>query len=155
MRYALALVAAVLAIVPSIHCQSVAIGYPPAGTTVAPGSNFTVQVDKPNSLTGSTDVSLIIALHACTTNASGALACTSPAEEMGTILYSGPYAPQYTNASGTGEKPPHQNFSVAVPATGFDGVALLSVGHVALVGAGNSPMFEVVYVDVQVASSSD
>ncbi|TFK49858.1 hypothetical protein OE88DRAFT_391832 [Heliocybe sulcata] len=142
-----------------IQAQSIAIGYPEAGATISSSSNFTVEVDRPNSLTGSTEVSLVIALRACTTNSSaGSIVCASPTEEMGTVLYHGGYDPQYSNTSGTGEKPPHQNFSVAVPDGFISGedagpYALLSVGHVALVGAGNSPMFEVIYVDVQIASS--
>ncbi|KZT19187.1 hypothetical protein NEOLEDRAFT_1142357 [Neolentinus lepideus HHB14362 ss-1] len=130
---------------PLIQAQSVAIGYPSAGSTISPSSNFTVEIDRPKSLTGSTEVSLIISLRPCA--ASDGSIC----EEMVTVLYNGGYNLQYSD---TGEeKPPHQNFSVAVPQGLEAGYALLSVGHVALVGAENSPMFEVVYVDVQIASS--
>ncbi|KZT18388.1 hypothetical protein NEOLEDRAFT_1143461 [Neolentinus lepideus HHB14362 ss-1] len=139
-----------IVVVPLSQAQSVAIGYPSAGSTISSSSNFTVEVDRPNSLTGSTEISVIISLRPCTTS-SGSIVCASPTEEMGTVLYNGGYNPQYSD---TGEeKPPHQNFSVAVPQGLEAGYALLSVGHVALVGAGNSPMFEVVYVDVQIASS--
>jgi hypothetical protein len=50
---------------------------------------------------------------------------------MGTILFNGSFTPQFdTPADGL---PPHQNFTVTVPA-GITGKAQLNLAHFALVG---------------------
>ncbi len=58
--------------------------------------------------------------------------CFPPADDLGTILFNGPFNPQFENL------PPlfvqHENYTVTVPASLPTGPAQLSVFHVALVG---------------------
>lgn len=80
-----------------------------------------------NSLTGSQEVAVVIAMNSCTSTS-----CLSPDEVMGHVLYNGPYDPQYQ--TGEEEKPPHQNFTVTVPSSMTSGPVILSVTHLTLVG---------------------
>jgi hypothetical protein len=107
--------------------QSADIGYPPANTTVQAGYPFTVEIDQPDSLTGSTEVALVIGVLSCASRA-----CPPPQDVMGTILYNGPYDPEFRTVG----KPPYQNFSIEVPANFAKGPAQLNVAHISLVGAG-------------------
>lgn len=134
--------------------QSVDIGAPASGTTVKAGSNITVEVDRPvsrtnqilnktsyivhrphtvpqNTLTGSTEVAVVIGFLSCVGFSTGI--CPPPSEIIGSILYNGPYDPQFhTNVTPT--KPPYQNFTVTIPKTAEAGPAQLSVTHFSLVG---------------------
>jgi hypothetical protein len=49
---------------------------------------------------------------------------------MGTILYNGPFKPEYHESS----QPPYQNFSVNIPEAIGKGTAQLNIAHVSLVG---------------------
>jgi hypothetical protein len=49
---------------------------------------------------------------------------------MGTILYNGPFKPEYHES----DQPPYQNFSVNIPEAIGKGKAQLNVAHVSLVG---------------------
>jgi hypothetical protein len=49
---------------------------------------------------------------------------------MGTILYQGPFDPQYHESS----QPPYQNFTVRLPNLIAPGNAQINVAHAALVG---------------------
>jgi len=133
----------------SALAQSAAIGYPPQGLSVAPGSSLTVQVERPvsfkvvlcllskpstallqNSLTGSEEVAVVIGLQSCP-----GTPCISPADYMGQILYNGPFNPQYHETY----NPPYENFTVQIPSNSAVGTALIGVAHVTLVGV--SPTF--------------
>ncbi|KAJ7263045.1 hypothetical protein C8J57DRAFT_1334526 [Mycena rebaudengoi] len=116
--------------------QQVFIGAPLSGTSVQAGSNVTVEVDRPDTLTGSIEVAIVIGFLSCPD-----FPCQSPADRIGNILYNGPYDPEFhTNISVS--KPPHQNFSVTIPAAAPSGKAQLSVTHFSLVGAGPFPFLE-------------
>ncbi|KAF4617366.1 hypothetical protein D9613_006157 [Agrocybe pediades] len=116
--------------------QSIDIGAPTPQTSVQAGSSLVVEIDKPDSLTGSTDVSLIISIDSCQ-NAP----CPTPVGQgMGTVLYNGPFNPQF-DSTPTG-KPPHQNFTLFIPATFPKGPAELIVFHKALVGVSQEPLTE-------------
>ncbi|KAG0709263.1 hypothetical protein DFH29DRAFT_978825 [Suillus ampliporus] len=119
-------------LVASAFAQNAAIGYPPQGLSVSPGSSLTVQVERPNSLTGSEEVAVVIGLQSCQ-----GMPCIDPADFMGHILYNGPFNPQYHETY----NPPYQNFTVQIPSN-FAGTALLGVAHVTLVGAGFYPSLE-------------
>lgn len=140
----------------STHAQSIDIGPPLPGTIVTPGQNITVEVDKPvrsasalrfyfyfgaaidcvlqNSLTGSDDVAIVIAMRSCATLPTGSCADFDVSQALGIILYQGPYTPAYQNVSGQGYKPPYQNFTVTVPSSLEAGEAVLSVTHLVLTG---------------------
>ncbi|KZT02184.1 uncharacterized protein LAESUDRAFT_763122 [Laetiporus sulphureus 93-53] len=122
----------------SAFAQNIAISAPAAGDTVSAGSNITVRVDKPATLTGSTDVAIAICLKSCA-GYTGGCASFDTTEVLGDILYTGPYDPIY----GSGDWYPFQNFTVQVPAGMESGEASLSVTHLVLVGAGPMPIMQV------------
>ncbi|KAI0061528.1 hypothetical protein BV25DRAFT_1805473 [Artomyces pyxidatus] len=121
----------------AVAAQNAYIGYPPAGSTITPGTNITVLVDRPNSLTPSQEVAVVISIVGCTP-----AGCPDPSERLGTTLYAGGFDPQYP-AQRSPQDAPQQNFSVAVPPGLAAGPALLSVVHLSLVGAGPYPLFEI------------
>ncbi|KAF8989294.1 hypothetical protein BDQ17DRAFT_1177769, partial [Cyathus striatus] len=95
------------------------------------------------SLSSSSEIALVIALQSCPTTT-----CTAPADNLGTILYSGPYNPKYESPSG--EKPPYQNFTVVVPMSMRTGRGQLGVVHFNLIGAGRAPFLEAKNVTVDI-----
>ncbi|KAF9524266.1 hypothetical protein CPB83DRAFT_898020 [Crepidotus variabilis] len=112
------------------------IANPIAGTTISPGQHITVQVIRPNSLQGSTEVGLVIALLQCREDP-----CPPPSSQLGNVLYNGQYNPVLHEQPGR----PYQNFTVTVP--GFqagDGLnkAQLATARFHLIGAGPSPTLE-------------
>ncbi|KAF9465550.1 hypothetical protein BDZ94DRAFT_323388 [Collybia nuda] len=122
--------------------QSVRIGNPPNGTSVHAGSNVLMEIDRPDTLTGSTEIAIIIGFQSCAT-----MPCHAPSDGLGTILYNGGYKPEFQPGS---SKPPHQNFTVTIPASAPQGPGLLGVSHVALVGAGQTVILESLGVTVNV-----
>jgi len=130
----------------SVSAQSIQIGSPQPGDLIHPGKNFTIEVDRPNSLTGSQEVALVIAMQNCDkTN------CTqfTSTEYLQHVLYFGSYNPQYQSGPGQG-KPPHQNFSVVVPLGFGQGKSRISVTHLSLVGASPFALYETRNVTVTV-----
>ncbi|KAH7889170.1 hypothetical protein F5I97DRAFT_1934137 [Phlebopus sp. FC_14] len=114
--------------------QNAAITYPSGRTPVSPGRSLTVQVSRPNTLTGSEEVAVVIGFQSCVGRP-----CVSPADYMGQILYNGPFNPQYHDP----ENPPYENFTVNIPSNAAHGIALIGVSHVTLIGAGLYPWLEV------------
>ncbi|OJT12814.1 hypothetical protein TRAPUB_10649 [Trametes pubescens] len=120
--------------------QMAVIRAPPAQSTFAPGEQFIVDVDRPDTLTGSQEVSVAIGLLSCAGQAPpGTCDGIDTTEEIGTPLYAGPYTPQLR----PGGSDLFQNFTVAVPADFPSGAAALSVAHFSLVGARYWPTLEV------------
>ncbi|KAK7681673.1 hypothetical protein QCA50_015407 [Cerrena zonata] len=134
------------ALATSALAQRIAIGIPTDRQEIPAGSNFTVEVDRPNSLTGSTEVAIAIGLASCSRFPGGSCASLDPSELLGTILYAGPYSPQLSNSS----KPPHQNFTVTIPNDFPHGDASFTVSHFSLVGAGPFAFFETQNTTVQI-----
>ncbi|KAJ3797929.1 hypothetical protein GGU11DRAFT_32967 [Lentinula aff. detonsa] len=125
----------VLTLASVVVAQSAQIGAPQQGSSVAAGSNFTVMIEKPNSLTSSQDVAIVIGLAPCSDTA-----CPDTRSKLGEILYQGTFNPQY--ATPPGALPPHQNFSLQIPASFAPGQATLGVAHLSLIGAVMSPSLE-------------
>ncbi|KAH7929596.1 hypothetical protein BV22DRAFT_974682, partial [Leucogyrophana mollusca] len=120
--------------------QNVYIAAPPDGTTVSPGSDVVIDIQRPNSLSASEEVAVVIAIQSCATGP-----CTPPSESLGMILYNGRYNPQVpSQPSGpnAGFQQPSQNFTVQIPSSMRNGSALLTVTHLALIGAGPAPWME-------------
>ncbi|KAI0755329.1 hypothetical protein C8Q80DRAFT_1266798 [Daedaleopsis nitida] len=115
-----------------VAAQGAVLKYPPPKSTFSPGSSFVVEVDRPNSLTNSREVSVAIGLLSCVNKApAGTCDGIDNSEEFGSVLYAGPYDPKL--APGTGSLV--QNYTVTVP-DGFQaGPAVLGVAHFNLVGA--------------------
>ncbi|KAI9068156.1 hypothetical protein FKP32DRAFT_1562317 [Trametes sanguinea] len=144
---------AVLSVVASIAslvvAQSVVILSPPPESTFAPGDSFVVDVDRPDTLTGSREVSVSIGLLSCSQQKQDPNATCDgidSTQEIGTVLYSGPYSPQLR---------PHgsdlfQNYTVQVPPDFPAGAAVLAVAHYSLVGAASWPVLEVLSETVHI-----
>ncbi|KAI1794784.1 hypothetical protein LXA43DRAFT_1058811 [Ganoderma leucocontextum] len=116
--------------------QTVVIGAPPPNSTFSPGDQVVVAVNKPNSLTNSRDVSVAIGLLSCAP--AGTCDGIDPTQELGSVLFAGPYAPQAVPGSTTLV----QNYTVTIPSDFPSGPALLSVPHFVLVGALFFPLLD-------------
>ncbi|TBU42877.1 hypothetical protein BD309DRAFT_991377 [Dichomitus squalens] len=125
--------------VAAVAAQGVKIVAPAANTTLTLGETFVIDVERPDSLTGSRDVSVAIGLLSCVDRApSGTCDDIDSAWMMGDILYAGPYHP--VAPVGTNE---YENFTVTVPGDFQPGPAVLAVAHFALVGELFWPYLEV------------
>ncbi|PPQ68377.1 hypothetical protein CVT24_004797 [Panaeolus cyanescens] len=116
----------------SVLAQRAFIGLPTEGATLTRGQTFTVQLVRPNSLQGSTEVGLIIGLAPCDLFGPTPT-CASPQSRIGSILFNGDYKPQFHEQPGR----PYQNFTVKVPAEFPTGQAQLSTARFHLVGISN------------------
>ncbi|KAJ3752123.1 hypothetical protein EV360DRAFT_55776 [Lentinula raphanica] len=120
---------------PMVLAQNVFIGSPTTDATVSAGSNFSVRIDRPDTLTGSIEVAIVMGIWPC-----GSLPCPGPSNILGTILYNGPFDPQFSVPSNS--LPPHENFTVTIPEGFTKGQTQLGVMHVSLIGAGLAPFLE-------------
>jgi len=125
--------------------QSTNIGAPSDGSTI-PTGNITVTVNRPDTLTGSTEVAVVLSIVPCTDGN-----CPNPADRLGSTLYHGPFNPQFP-AQRTPDTKPQQNFTVNIPASLAGSQAVLSVVHLSLVGAGPFPLFQIQNVTVNVSA---
>jgi len=139
-----------LCLAASAFAQSIEIGAPAEYSSITPGSNITVQVDRPDTLTGSQEVAIVIALNSCVGHGpNGSCSNFDVTQDLGHILYVGPYSPAFHDGSGLPEEPPYQNFSVQVPDLP-QGEAALTVSHFSLIGAGPFPNLEVKNITLNV-----
>ncbi|KAJ5090205.1 hypothetical protein N7532_008889 [Penicillium argentinense] len=122
--------------------QNAGIGYPKEAQKLHAGDDVVVQVQRPNSLTGSTELSVAIGITSCVSSP-----CLSPEDTMGNILYHGDFKPSYHESSA----PPYENFTVKVPSSLKNGKAQINVAHFALVGASNYPFLETLNRTVTIA----
>ncbi|CDO70838.1 hypothetical protein BN946_scf184801.g31 [Trametes cinnabarina] len=133
--------------------QRIAIGAPVEWSTVQPGQNITVEVDRPMTLSSSQEVAIVIGFWSCNGHPCADMDVT---EVMGQVVYSGPYNPKLQQGQ-EAEKPPYQNFTVTVPIQLPDGEASLNVAHFSLIGfqctkAGLEPFLEVANITLNVQS---
>ncbi|KAI8978861.1 hypothetical protein BD414DRAFT_378507, partial [Trametes punicea] len=125
------IIAILSALVSLSAAQMVVIKAPLPQSTVTPGQQIVVDIDRPDTLTGSQEVSVAIGLLSCLGLAPpGTCDGVDTTEDMGTVLYAGPYAPQLR----PGGSDLFENFTVTVPATIQPGAAALTVAHFSLVG---------------------
>ncbi|GLB41549.1 hypothetical protein LshimejAT787_1001490 [Lyophyllum shimeji] len=130
----LAPIVSALVFIGAVNAQASYIGYPADGTSVKRGEQIVVQVVRPNSIMGSIEVGLAIGLQSCADRP-----CAPANQAIGTVLYHGPYDPEFHEKPGM----PYQNFTVTVPtADYFNGKAQLSVNRFHLIGAGPYPVLE-------------
>ncbi|KAJ7621002.1 hypothetical protein FB45DRAFT_1032274 [Roridomyces roridus] len=120
--------------------QGVRIGAPAAGTTVSSGTNITVEVERPRSLSSSVEVGLVIGFLSCETDQDF---CTQDPEA--------PAIPQSHKDVDPGNPNPYQNFSVQIPVGTPTGPGQLSVVHYALIGAGPFPFLQTQNITINVA----
>ncbi|KAL0948257.1 hypothetical protein HGRIS_010853 [Hohenbuehelia grisea] len=123
--------------------QRIQFGFPAEGTSIPAGSNLTIEIDRPDTLSASKEVALVLGLQTC-----AEAPCPPPDSALGTTLYSGGFDPQFQIES-TG-KPPHQNFTVFVPPTTPKGTAQLSAMHLSLIGAGPMPFMELKNITINI-----
>ncbi|KIM40880.1 hypothetical protein M413DRAFT_445657 [Hebeloma cylindrosporum] len=128
-----------------VAAQRSFIEAPVAGAKVSAGKQFIVQLVRPNSLQGSTEVGLVIGLVSCTSDPTGA--CPPTSSQLGTILFNGDYNPQLHEQPGR----PYQNFTLTVPAQFTRGKAQVATARFHLIGAGPSPVLELNNVIITVA----
>ncbi|KAJ3490653.1 hypothetical protein NLI96_g1283 [Meripilus lineatus] len=138
-------IAVVAALATTALAQSIAIGVPAAGSNIFPGESLNVEVDLPQTLTGTREVAIAIGLLSCN-QFGGDCGNIDVSQDLGTILFSGDYNPQLSDPS----KPPFQHFSVPVPVSLPIGTASLNVAHFSLVGAGPEAFFEVKNITLNV-----
>ncbi|KAG0701675.1 hypothetical protein DFH29DRAFT_925399 [Suillus ampliporus] len=135
-----ALVATTL-MVASACAQNAYINQPAPGSNVTAGANFTVQIGMADSLSSFEEIAIVIAIQSCPTGQ-----CFTVSEDMGTVLYEGPYNPQF----GSEADDLYEDFSVQVPASFATGQAQLGLAQFSLIGASNQPYLqltnETVYV---------
>ncbi|KAI0672977.1 hypothetical protein C8Q78DRAFT_690734 [Trametes maxima] len=130
-----------LALAAAASAQSVTILAPKANTSLSPGSTFVVDVDKPDTLSPSYDVSVAIGLQSCASTSCSTLASSGI---LGNILFAGDFSPQLQpNSSHV-----FQNFTVQVPSTFQSGPAVLFLVHFYLLGAGATPAIETLNTSV-------
>ena len=77
-----------------------------------------------NSIEGPIEVGLVISFLSCTTFKDSI--CPPPNQQLGSILYNGPYNPQYPNPNPY-HLQPHQNFTVIIPSGASQGKGQLAV----------------------------
>lgn len=125
--------------------QRIAIGAPPEWSTISPGSNITVQVERPVrinaarmffahplvlstqlTLTGSEEVSIAIGFWPC----AGHCADQDMTQVLGEVAYAGHYTPLLISPG----VPPFENFTVGVPDYFKAGEVSLNVAHFSLIG---------------------
>lgn len=75
-------------------------------------------------------MSVAIGLLSCASFPDGSCDFIDVSQDLGTVLFAGPYAPQLTDSA----KPPNENFTVQVPDSLPLGTASLNVAHFSLVG---------------------
>ncbi|KAJ5834756.1 hypothetical protein N7447_000782 [Penicillium robsamsonii] len=113
--------------------QRAAIRLPTEDQRINSGKEVVVQVQRPNSLSPSKEMGVAIGLSSCKSSP-----CRDADEVLGTMLYNGPFNPQYHESS----LPPYENFTVIVPASATLGKSQINVAHAALIGAGPSAFLE-------------
>ncbi|KAJ8584198.1 hypothetical protein M405DRAFT_712041, partial [Rhizopogon salebrosus TDB-379] len=83
--------------------QNAYINEPVPGSSIAAGANFTVQIGLSDTLTGTEEIAIVIGIQSCPSGS-----CLPVSEDLGTVLYEGPFNPQF----GSGADDPYEDFSV-------------------------------------------
>ncbi|KAE8368000.1 hypothetical protein BDV27DRAFT_123086 [Aspergillus caelatus] len=125
----------------AVSAQNAFIGLPKKDQEITAGEKLVVQVLRPNSLTGSEEMGVAIGVASCASNP-----CMAPKDTLGTLLYNGPFKPEYHDNLG-----PYQNFTVTIPDSIAKGDAQINVAHVAIVGASAWPYLDLLNQTVVVA----
>ncbi|KAH7929626.1 hypothetical protein BV22DRAFT_1029253 [Leucogyrophana mollusca] len=121
--------------------QYLTINSPASGTTVAPGSNITVQLGSGDGPTTVVEVAVVIGVLSCGGN------CVSTNEDIGQVLYQGPFNPQPDPGTATFD----EDFPVQIPASIAAGEAQLVVALFSLTGAYLYPQLEVLNQNITIS----
>ncbi|KAJ6469391.1 hypothetical protein C8R45DRAFT_1166999, partial [Mycena sanguinolenta] len=132
----------------TVSAQASRIGFPLPGATLKFGTNFTVQLVRPDSIEGSIEVGIAIALLGCPVSQEAV--CPSPANQLGEILYTGPFNPAFQ-----GPNMFYENFTLTVPEADFfssPGRGQLAVARLHLIGGGPEPILELNNITVNLVN---
>ncbi|KAI0663617.1 hypothetical protein C8Q70DRAFT_370092 [Cubamyces menziesii] len=133
-----------LAFAASALAQAVTIPLPPPGSIQMAGETIPVVVQKIASLTGSTDISVAIGIQTCPTGDCDDI----PKSNIGTILFTGAYAPQL-NAEGNDV----ETYLLGIPSDLPNGLALLSAAHFYILGASNMAELDIAHTTINITDS--
>ncbi|KAF7619722.1 hydrophobic surface binding protein A-domain-containing protein [Aspergillus flavus] len=104
--------------------QTIELGAPTDGAVLSRGSEFTAQVLKPGSLQPWIEVGIALAVNSCNDGV-----CPQPSDQLGNVLYAGPWTPTAHPSSGN-----YQNFTLQVPEYMPEGPATFTLTHLCLIG---------------------
>ncbi|KAF9259215.1 hypothetical protein L218DRAFT_1004097 [Marasmius fiardii PR-910] len=130
--------------VASAAAQRASFGFPLNGTDIPADQEFVLQIARPNFISSAIEVGIVIGVASCEQ-----ATCIAPADGgMGTILYNGPFSPEYDEAAPS--LPPHQNFTGHLPEDIAKGPAQLSLTQFSLIGASEVPstFYDVIFVNI-------
>ncbi|KAF9444344.1 hypothetical protein P691DRAFT_348922 [Macrolepiota fuliginosa MF-IS2] len=134
----------ILALITTATAQRSYIRNPTNGTSVAKGTPVVVQLVRPNSIQGSTEVGIALSFQSCPSSP-----CPPAEQQLGSILFVGQYNPQLHEIPGN----PYQNFTVTIPDFDFGpGRAEIISTRFHLIGAGPSPVLETNVVEVNLTN---
>ncbi|KAJ6461090.1 hypothetical protein C8R45DRAFT_912596 [Mycena sanguinolenta] len=114
--------------------QNIYIASPAAGSSVTPGSDITVEVSMPDGQSSWVESALVLGWWPC--DGSSNDPCLPASEVLGSLLYNGPFNPNFYNSQNIIS----QNITVTIPSWTPAGYALLQVANFVLVGAELSPV---------------
>ncbi|KAF9226919.1 hypothetical protein BS17DRAFT_776339 [Gyrodon lividus] len=118
--------------VASVFGQTIELGYPTSGTILTPGQSFTAQVIQPESMASCIQVGIALAMDSCSNGV-----CPQPADQLGDVLYAGPWTPTGHSQGGF-----YQNFTLQVSEYMSAGPAIFTLTHLCLLGGGPYPFLE-------------
>ncbi|KAJ5820023.1 hypothetical protein N7474_005614 [Penicillium riverlandense] len=104
----------------------------PHGATATAGDEYLIQIQQPDSLTSLMNFGIAIGISSCAQSK-----CLPAKEEIGDVLYAGPFNPEFHQTGGHG---PYQNFTVKIPKYLAAGKAQINVAHAYLLGASLYPV---------------
>ncbi|KAF7338768.1 hypothetical protein MSAN_02199300 [Mycena sanguinolenta] len=148
MKFILSILTISCLYIATVWAQSTHIGFPLPGTTLHFGKKFTFQLVRPNSIEGSIEVGIAIALLGCPVSQEPV--CPPPSSQLGEILYTGPFNPT-VQARGMF----YENFTLTVPEADFfssPGRGQLAVARLHLIGGGPAPVLELNNITVNLAN---
>lgn len=127
----------------TVFGQTIDIGKPTQGTVLSRGQSFTAQIDRPvsilqhelfvkylpthpleNSIMSCTEVGIALAITNCNNGV-----CPQPQDQLGNVLYAGPFTP---TLQGPGQY--YQKFKLQVPQYMSSGPAIFTLTHLCLLG---------------------
>ncbi|KAF8834565.1 hypothetical protein BDN67DRAFT_914734 [Paxillus ammoniavirescens] len=126
--------------VSSVFGQTITLGYPTNGAVLTPGQSFTAQVIQPGSMASCIQVGIALAMDTCTNGV-----CPQPTDQLGDVLYAGPWTPTGHPQGGF-----YQNFTLQVPDF-TPGPAVFTLTHLCLLGGGPYPFLEFRNASVTIA----
>ncbi|ESK88827.1 hypothetical protein Moror_17071 [Moniliophthora roreri MCA 2997] len=121
------------------------IGSPQMWDTIHAGQNAHIRVEVEPIPQNIDEVGIALGLQSCEVGK-----CQLTNDTLGTIIYKGAFSPVYHGDVAV-SLPPHQNFSINIPADFPKGHAILGLISLATVGASNAPLYSTYNISVNIA----